>query len=354
MSSIEKIIERQSEIVTNDNIEPLQLPSFPRYTVCNLRGGIGKTSLVFNLSYETDDCLAVDTCPQGSLSYFYDEEYFRDDSSSIRDMILPYILPGFGSPSRIAKRISTTNEFFENKNAFFVKSSDDLFVLPSQITTTINSAKTVSGETQISAIDNLLFSLKNEIDRETEETGTKRCLIDTSPFFSGATHLALHASDALIVPVRTDQQSVNSFNLLLNILSNSSSEFRKNMPSNGHSPKIQLVILTHCTWSTKEGSRNRPNKQTNIFVEKVRDIVDRNIGHFTTDNPDNHILLLADFLGNGRISSALSKPISRLCNTFESSGKRESITINGERISINNTLSKISAELSYISKSIWQ
>jgi cellulose biosynthesis protein BcsQ len=40
-----------------------------------LRGGIGKTTLSFNLCFLADDVLAVDTCPQGNLSFFFINRY---------------------------------------------------------------------------------------------------------------------------------------------------------------------------------------------------------------------------------------------------------------------------------------
>jgi len=344
-SPITNIVNRQNDIV-NSTPDALPLPKFTSYAVSNLRGGIGKTSLSFNLSYEADNCLAVDTCPQGNLSYFYDNLYFQNNTTTVKDLILPYMLPGLGKASRVAKRVSASNQFFSYKNTYYVASTSDLYTLPSQMSTAINQAKSISGAQQATAIDSMLYSLKNEIVREMGETKTEKCLIDTSPFFSGATHLAWHATDAIIVPVRTDQQSINSLNLLLDTLSNPSSEFRREMPSDGHTPKIQLVVLTHCAWSTAGGARNVPNQQTKVYVEKVRDIVNRNIQHFTTDNPDNHVLLLDDFLGSGRISTALSKPISVL-------EPGESIRINRVRTTVNASVEKIKSELKYMNSSIW-
>jgi chromosome partitioning protein len=124
-----------------------------------------------------------------------------------------------GKATRVAKLISASNANFNGKNSYYISSSSDLYTLPSQMATALNQAKTLSGQNLISAVDYMLFSLNNEITRELSETNTSRCLIDTSPFFSGATHLAWHASDALIVPVRTDQQSINSLNLLIDTLS---------------------------------------------------------------------------------------------------------------------------------------
>lgn len=344
-SVIQKIIDRQYEI-SNLAPSPLPLPRFSRYAICNLRGGIGKTSLSFNLSYESGNCLAVDTCPQGNLSYFYDTLYFQNNTTTVKDLILPYILPGLGKASRVAKRVSASNPHFSSKNIFYIASSSDLYTLPSQMSTAINQAKSISGTQQTTVIDSMLYSLKTEIKREMNEIGSERCLIDTSPFFSGATHLAWHATDAIIVPVRTDQQSINSLNLLLDTLSNPASEFRREMPSDGHTPKIQLVILTHCAWSTAGGARNVPNQQTKVYVEKVRDIVNRHIQHFTTDDPDNHVLLLDDFLGTGRISSALSKPIALL-------NAGDSIRINRVRTTVNQSVEKIKDQLKYINSSLW-
>lgn len=89
----------------------------------------------------------------------------------------------------------------------------------------------------------------------------------------------------------------------------SASEFRKHLPANYPTPKIQLVFLTHCAWLTDRNARNVPNQQTMIYLKMIKDLVSRNITHFTTDDPDNDTFLLDDFLGAGRISSALSKPI---------------------------------------------
>lgn len=343
--SIDKVIDRQYDIV-NSNSEPLPLPHFSRYAVCNLRGGIGKTSLSFNLSYEADNCLAVDTCPQGNLSFFYDSMYFQNNTTTVKDLILPYMLPGLGRASRVAKKVSASNQNFALKNTFYIASTNDLYTLPSQMSTAVNQAKSISGTQQTTVIDSMLYSLKTEIEREMIETNSERCLIDTSPFFSGATHLAWHATDSIVVPVRTDQQSINSLNLLLDTLSNPASEFRREMPSDGHTPKIQLIVLTHCTWSTVGGARNIPNQQTKVYVEKVRDIVNRNIQHFTTDNPDNHILLLDDFLGTGRISTALSKPIALL-------NAGDSMRINRIKATVNQSVEKIKSQLKYINSSLW-
>ncbi|MBR3663945.1 MAG: hypothetical protein IKN64_04730 [Desulfovibrio sp.] len=49
-SFLDTLINRQYDIA-QDEAEPLELPKFNTYTICNLRGEIEKTTLAFNLSY---------------------------------------------------------------------------------------------------------------------------------------------------------------------------------------------------------------------------------------------------------------------------------------------------------------
>lgn len=339
------IIDRQ-EAIASGNQASLTLPKFPCYTITSLRGGIGKTSLSFNLSYLVDDLLVIDTCAQGNLSYFFDNQYQNNPSISSYDMLLPYFIPGLGKSMGIAQKIAATNPFFEGKNNYFIKSSNQLYMLPSQITTALAQAKTTFGSHQEILIDNMLYSLKQEAEREMKETHTTKYLIDTSPFFAGATHLAWHATNALIIPVRTDEQSINALKLLLDTLQSSHSEFRRTMPSDNHTPKIQCIVLTHCGWSTVAGSRNKPNQQTKMFLTRIFELIKQKIQLFTTDDPNNHLLMLDDFLGSGRMSTAKSKPI--LCMNAG-----DTMYVDKVKTSVNDSVEKIKNELQFIKDSIW-
>jgi cellulose biosynthesis protein BcsQ len=363
MSNLDKIIARQEAYYATDakvwkksgssklypNIGALLnlgLPRYSIYSVCNLRGGIGKTTLAFNLSFDTNDVLAVDTCPQGNLSAFYDPNYYGA-GVSIYDALLPYIVPGLGHASRISRNISATNGYFQGKIAYFISSSPNLYEFPSTLEGAISQTRGLPPAQSALAKTKLLLSLKEIVSAAMKDTNTKRCLIDTSPFFSGATHLSWHAADALLVPVRTDQQSMQSLELLLQMLSDPARSFLKT--KNGLDlpvPKIQLILVTHCGWSTKAGSRHNPNNQTRAYLEKVRDIVSRNIIHFTTHDPDNHIVPIDDFLGSGRISSAKAMPIKEMTPGFSS-------TINSQRVEVNASVEKCKKQISFITTNIW-
>ncbi len=274
--SLETIIYRQFDIANNNAVE-IELPKYKIYAMCNLRGGIGKTTLSFNLSYLADDLLAVDTCPQGNLSYFYDKDYYAGNQTNVKDMLLPYLVPGLGKATRVASFIGATNEYFSDKNNFYIPSSEELYLLPSQLITAINQTAGLQQSQKQLALKSILYSLETEIKRELSENSLDKCIIDTSPFFAGATQLAWYAADALVIPVRTDQQSIKSLELLINILTNPQSEFRKYLPENDMNvPKIQMVVLTHCGWSTVAGARNEPNQQTKLYLKKVYDILSKN------------------------------------------------------------------------------
>ena len=343
--SITDIITRQFNIA-NDEQYDLGLPKQKIYAMCNLRGGIGKTTLTFNLSYLTDNLLAVDTCPQGNLSFFYDNNYYSGRQTNVKDILLPYLVPGLGKASHVASYIGATNNYFSEKNSYYIPSSEELYLLPSQLITAINQTSTLQYPQRDEALQSILFSLKNEIIRELDENNLDKCLIDTSPFFAGATQLAWYAADALIIPVRTDQQSINSLELLINTLSSPQSEFRKYIAGDMQTPKIQMVVLTHCGWSTVAGARNEPNQQTKVYLKKVYDILSKHRSLLTTDNPDNHLFMLDDFLGSGRISSVESKPIALL-------QEGETKTIDRVKVCVNRSVTKCKNQLNFISNQLW-
>lgn len=103
-------------------------------------------------------------------------------------------------------------------------------------------------------------------------------------------------------------------------------------------PKIQMVVLTHCGWSTVAGARNEPNQQTKVYLKKVYDILSKHRTLLSTNNPENHLFMLDDFLGSGRISSIESKPMELL-----QEGKTKAI--DRVRVSVNKSVDKCKNQL---------
>jgi chromosome partitioning protein len=361
--TISKIIARQAAYYSTDAKEwafsdyaedfpeytellNLNLPKHARYAVCNLRGGIGKSTLTFNLAFDGDNVIAVDTCPQGNSTSFFTGGNPAEGSTTY-DALLPYLLPRMAFPAHITQLVSDSNKFFEGKNTKFIPSSPNLYEFPSIMEAALSQARNIPGAASDQARRQILNSFKDLLNREARSTGSEKIIIDTSPFFSGATHLSWHAVDSLIVPVRTDQQSVDSLQLLIEMLTNPERSFLRSQEGLKLTiPKIQMVVVTHCGWSTRPGARNEPNNQTKVYLEKVREIVNSNIGLFTTRDPDNHIVPLDDFLGSGRIASAKQIPIKCLSpgQTFQ---------ISGQSVEVNTSVAKCQKQLSFISQNIW-
>lgn len=157
--AIENIIERQFAIA-NNQANNIDLPKQKIYAMCNLRGGIGKTTLTFNLSYLADNLLAIDTCPQGNLSFFYDNNYYAGSQTNVKDMLLPYLVPGLGKATRVANYIGATNQYFSEKNNYYIPSSEELYLLPSQLITAINQAAGLQQQQKEQALKSTLYSLK--------------------------------------------------------------------------------------------------------------------------------------------------------------------------------------------------
>ena len=71
------------------------------------------------------------------------------------------------------------------------------------------------------------------------------------------------------------------------------------------------------------------------------DILSRHRTLLSSGNPDNHLFLLDDFLGSGRISSYETKPIE-LINAGETKN------IDRVRVSVNESVEKCKNQLKFI------
>lgn len=76
-----------------------------------------------------------------------------------------------------------------------------------------------------------------------------------------------------------------------------------------------------------------------IFYQKNRTLL-------TTDNPENHLFMLDDFLGSGRISSFESKPIELL-------KEGQTKVVDRLRASVNKSVDKCKNQLKFIAQQLW-
>ena len=66
----------------------------------------------------------------------------------------------------------------------------------------------------------------------------------------------------------------------------------------------------------------------------------------STSNPENHLFMLDDFLGSGRISSIESKPMELL-------QEGETKVIDRVRVSVNKSVDKCKNQLKFIAQQLW-
>lgn len=345
MSHLDRVLARFKAIADNQWAPPENTPRFHSYALSNFRGGIGKTTLAFNLAYEISrrhTLLLMDVCPQRSLSELVLGDELDNATGTIYDALISKVLPGSEDPVYEELLYSvpiTCPSFKRGKAAYAIPGSKDLFLFPSSLYTAINqNASLPDDRRKKGAINRILSSVREVVDKMHSIRPCERVLIDASPFFAGATHLAWAAVDALIIPVRVDQQSIDALELTLDMLSNQNMDFLRINAMGGrtHVPKVHAIAMTHCGWSRQETFT--PDNSTQTFVSKVIELVIKYQPVFSMPDPTDSVFLLDDFHSSGRISGALRMPLSRLHTG-------QFVTIDKRRLQVNEALGRYQNEI---------
>ncbi len=339
-SDLDKVLETHRKVVLEGYTRDSQQAG-KCYAISNLRGGVGKTSITFNLAYEMSrkrSVLLADVCPQSNLT----EVIMKSEKPkvTIYNALQPRVLgPAFGEErSDIAFRVSQyAPSFAGGKGCYFIAGDPELYEFPSYLYQQLGVANTRSN-TQI--VKTLLWSLRDILRREAKELHCSATLIDTSPFYSGGTHLAWCAADALIVPVRVDEHSVESLGLLLALLSDQQRDFALwNERAGGlAAPKIAAVVMTMA--GAKSQKEATPDAASRMFIERALRIARKHPDLFDGD-PTDCFVITDDFMSAGRISGAKSIPISELkVGGFH--------TVSERRLQVNQSAERYQRELAYL------
>ncbi|HVG35538.1 MAG TPA: ParA family protein [Pyrinomonadaceae bacterium] len=342
MNNLDKLLERFKIVAEGGEVErPTE--KFTTYAITNFRGGIGKSTLAFNLAYEvsrTHKSLLLDLCPQTNFSQSLLGEDAINPSLTIYDALLSRVMAGTASINMDDLLVSvppSCGSFKFGQGVHIVPGSKELFLFPSLLYTQLSAtAQLGSKGPQISK--NILESVKLIIETLRGHLKAEKVLIDTSPFFGGATHLGWVAADALIIPVRVDQHSMDALKLTLSMLRNPDMDFlRLNKQAGiGRLPKIHAIAMTHCGWNRQ--SKFTPDRSTQAYLSQVIEIAEDNKDLFSSDDPINAIHILDDFHSAGRISGTKRIPLAKLNN-------RESYTIESQRLEVNESIDRYKNEM---------
>jgi chromosome partitioning protein len=338
---VDKVLKTHQRVVEEGFTRKANL-RYRSYAISTLRGGVGKSTLSFNLAYELAarrPLLIADLCAQCNLT----ETLLREVHPvvTIEHALQPVLLgPAFGEPpADLVYRVSHHCEPFKAvKATWIIPGSPEMFAFPS---TLYQQLQIANAQSRPEAVASLLTSLRTVLDQQAKDVSAESILMDTSPFYAGGTHLAWCAADAVIIPVRVDEHSIESLELTLRLLSEPSKDFQVwNERAGGRpTPKVAAIVMTMV--GSKSRIRATPDRASRMYIERALEIAGRYPELFDNEDPTEAFAVTDDFVSSGRISGAKSIPIAKLkTGTFH--------TVDGKRLQVNASVTRYQNELAYL------
>jgi chromosome partitioning protein len=347
--NLSNLLERFKTIAEGGEV-PRPRTRFSTYAITSFRGGIGKSTIAFNLAWEIsrrNKSLLFDLCPQCNFSQSLLGDDYNSDSNTIYDALLSRVMagtPSIESDNLIISVPPACSPFKHGAGAYIVPGSKELFLFPSLLYTQLSSAQNLGQRSQETS-RNILQSVEKLANSLREHIKASKTLIDTSPFFGGATHLGWVAADALVIPVRVDQHSMEALKLTLSMLSRDEMDFLRLNRQAGiqKKPKVHAIVMTHCGWNRQAAFT--PDRSTQAYLGQVLDIAYEYASLFSCDDPIDAIHLLDDFHAAGRISGSKRIPLAKLT-------VGESHTVEQQRLEVNESVTRYQKELKSLALTI--
>jgi cellulose biosynthesis protein BcsQ len=339
--AIDEVIERSEKVLEGEYL-PQRHTKFKTYAITNFRGGIGKSTISFNLAYELSrikPVLLLDTCSQRNFSQNIFGDQLTDLEKTIYDALIGEItnttIPDYHELVVAAKPYCPS--FAGGKSVFMIPGSERLFLFPSLLYSQLAQFAQLAGHGK-EASTKILLALKKILNQAETIAKPEKILIDTSPFFGGATHLSWCAAEALIIPVRVDQHSVEALRLTFEMLSDTSMDFHRfnQQATLADTPKIHAVVMTHCGWNRQ--NKNNPDSSTKFFVQKSLELAEKYKRLFSESKISDCFYLLDDFHSSGRISGKQRIPLACL-----EAGKK--YMVEGQRLEVNPSVERYKKEM---------
>lgn len=343
MGNIDDLLERFKSVAEGKHVAKPHV-DFKSYAVTNFRGGIGKSTLSFNLAWELSrkkKLLLLDVCPQTNFTQLLLGEAISKGGPTIYDAFLEMVMPGarhMKASDLVTSVPPYCTSFKKGEDVFVIPGSKELFLFPSLLYTQLSMAIQLPGNRGqentraiLTTIDSILGDVKKAFAYE-------KVLIDTSPFFGGGTHLAWVAADALIMPTRVDQQSIDALRLTLSMLRDSNMDFLRLNKAGGIDkiPKVHAIVMTHCGWSRQK--EFTPDRSTQAYLKVALELAKEYSDLLSSEDPVECIHLLDDFHSAGRISGSKRIPLAELEVGVQH-------IIEGQKLEVNPSLTRYVNEL---------
>lgn len=341
MSELDSLLDRSEAVLKGEQV-PRRSQRFNTYAVTNFRGGIGKSTLAFNLAYELSKknrLLLLDTCSQKNFSQVIFGDALPAQPADLYKALVAEITNTTAVPNEdlVVRANGYCPSFSGNQPVYMIPGSQELFLFPSLLYSQLAQFQQLQAA-KSDASKRVLLTLKRIIDMAALVAKPNKILIDTSPFFGGATHLAWCAAEALIVPVRVDQNSVEALRLTLQMLRDKTMDFHRfnEQADLDHTPVVHAIVMTHCGWSRQKA--NAPDVSTKFFVQKAIEIALEFQELFSEDDISSCFYLLEDFHSAGRISGNQRIPLARL-----NAGTK--YHVEGQRLEVNPSVDRYKKEV---------
>ncbi|MDK4804926.1 MAG: ParA family protein [Novosphingobium aromaticivorans] len=343
-----KQVFQNFEAIHESGEVPARTLKFNKYALSNFRGGIGKSTLSFNIGYEltrSHKALLLDTCSQRNFSQNIFGDAIHEFDTTIYDALVRD-LTGGDPISAVDMTLPVKpycSGYSGGQASYMIPGSSELFLFPSLLYSQLASYSNI-GTHGPDATKRVLTSISRIIDNASNVAKPDKVVMDTSPFFGGATHLSWVAADALIIPARVDQHSVDALRLTFEMLSDQTKDYHRfnQMAKLDHTPRIHAVVMTHCGYSRK--SKYTPDNTTAFFTQRAIDIA-KEYEHLFSDKIENCFYLFDDFFSSGRISGTQRIPIARL-----SAGQK--YLVDGRRLEVNPSVGRYQKELAWLTSAL--
>jgi cellulose biosynthesis protein BcsQ len=224
------------------------------YSVANLRGGVGKTKLLYKIYEQISNALFIDTSPQADLTDLLYKNRVYKHIDSPYDIDTNELIT-----NRLVASLATSGKAkfapikLKNNN-YLLPSSPTIMNLPYILEAALRQIDSVNNdfvrEAALNAVQCILSDISIDCVYVLRERGEKEIprtiFFDTSPFLAGGTIMSLWSSYSVIVPMICDMQSLKSLELFIKVLKGenvSYSRFWHNTREKMTMPKIKTLVF---------------------------------------------------------------------------------------------------------------